>query len=59
MGMGYGSMELKAMKEIILMIKGMDKEFINGEMVVITKAIFWMTWGMEMDKCIGIRIRTI
>jgi hypothetical protein len=41
------------------MIKGMDKEFINGEMVVITKAIFWMTWGMEMDKCIGIRIRTI
>lgn len=43
MGMGYGSMELKAMKEIILMIKGMDKEFINGEMVAITKAIFWMT----------------
>jgi hypothetical protein len=42
MGMGYGSMELKAMKEIILMIKEMDKEFINGEMVVITKVIFWM-----------------
>jgi hypothetical protein len=30
------------MKEIILMIKEMDKEFINGEMVVITKVIFWM-----------------
>jgi hypothetical protein len=33
-------MELKAMKEIILMIKEMEKDFINGEMVVITKVIF-------------------
>jgi hypothetical protein len=39
---GYWYMELKARKKIILIIKEIYKEFINGEMIVITKVIILM-----------------
>lgn len=57
MGMVLGRMEVRLMKEIILMIREMDKEYTNGEVGVIIGANLWMICGMGLVKCTGIKIR--
>jgi hypothetical protein len=49
-----GSMALRSTKDLISMIKGMEKELITGLAEAITKEISFKTSGTDMDKCIGI-----
>jgi hypothetical protein len=59
MGMGIGNLGCKVMREIILMIREMVREFINGVEQVIIKVNFWMIYVMDLVKCIGIKTHTI
>lgn len=57
--MARGPSAAKTIKETILMINGMGRECTNGAIRVIIKGNFLMIWGMDLVKCIGMKIHII